>query len=92
VQHLSAILLKDFISIMFRTIITGTGSYIPTEIKSNSHFIKQPFYTEDSQLIKIEPEIIVEKFRKITGIAERRYAKRDLNTSDMAAIAAKKSD
>src|SRR4051812_26799493 len=76
---------------MSRTVITGTGSYIPTEIKTNTHFVKQPFYTEDSQLIKIEPEIIVEKFRKITGIAERRYAKRDLNTSDMAAMAAKKA-
>jgi len=76
---------------MSRTVITGTGSYIPTEIKTNTHFIKQPFYTEDSQLIKIEPEIIVEKFRKITGIAERRYVKEDLNTSDIAAIAAKKA-
>jgi 3-oxoacyl-[acyl-carrier-protein] synthase-3 len=76
---------------MSRTIITGTGSYIPTVIKTNKHFIKQPFYTEDGQLIKIEPEIIIEKFRKITGIAERRYVRENLNTSDIAAIAAKEA-
>jgi len=76
---------------MSRTIITGTGSYIPTEIKTNTHFINQPFYTEDGQLLKIEPEIIIEKFRKITGIAERRYVRENLNTSDIAAIAAKEA-
>src|SRR4051794_6859074 len=76
---------------MSRTIITGTGSYIPTVIKTNKHFIKQSFYTEDGQLIKIEPDIIIEKFRKITGIAERRYVRENLNTSDIAAIAAKEA-
>jgi len=76
---------------MSRTVITGTGSYIPTEIKTNTHFVKQSFYTEDSQLIEIKPETIIEKFRKITGITERRYVKESLNTSDIAAIAAKKA-
>jgi len=76
---------------MSRTIITGTGSYIPTEIKTNKHFTKQSFYTEDNQLINTEPEIIIEKFRKITGIAERRYVKKGLNTSDIAALAAKEA-
>ncbi|TKK66664.1 ketoacyl-ACP synthase III [Ilyomonas limi] len=76
---------------MFRTVITGTGSYIPGEIITNAHFVQQPFYTEDNQPIKIEPEIIIEKFRKITGIAERRYVAKDLNTSDIAAIAAKEA-
>jgi len=76
---------------MSRTVITGTGSYIPTEIKTNKHFTKQSFYTEDNQLINTEPEIIIEKFRKITGIAERRYVKKGLNTSDIAALAAKEA-
>jgi 3-oxoacyl-[acyl-carrier-protein] synthase-3 len=76
---------------MYRTVITGTGSYIPTEIKPNTHFIKQAFYTEDYQLIDIEPKIIIEKFRKITGIAERRYVHEGLNTSDIAYIAAKEA-
>ena len=73
---------------MFRSVITGTGSYIPTEIKTNAQFLSQKFYTEDQEPIKIDPEIIVEKFEKITGIAERRYASDGLNTSDIATIAA----
>jgi 3-oxoacyl-[acyl-carrier-protein] synthase-3 len=73
---------------MFRSVITGTGSYIPTEIKTNAQFITQKFYTEEREAIKIDPGIIVEKFEKITGIAERRYASDGLNTSDIATIAA----
>lgn len=73
---------------MFRSVITGTGSYIPTVIKTNSQFATQIFYTEDNEAIKIEPKIIVDKFEKITGIAERRYVTDDLNTSDIATIAA----
>jgi 3-oxoacyl-[acyl-carrier-protein] synthase-3 len=73
---------------MFRSVITGTGSYIPTEIKTNRQFANQTFYTEDGQPIRIEPKIIVDKFEKITGIAERRYVTDDLNTSDIATIAA----
>ncbi len=76
---------------MFRSVITGTGSYIPTEVKTNPQFVSQTFYTEDNQPIKIEPEIIVSKFEKITGIAERRYVSDDLNTSDIASIAAAKA-
>lgn len=74
---------------MFRTVITGTGSYIPTEIKTNAHFTTQPFYSEENTIIDIEPEIIIEKLRKITGIAERRYVTGNLKASDIAAIAAK---
>jgi 3-oxoacyl-[acyl-carrier-protein] synthase III len=72
---------------LFRTVITGTGSYIPTEIKTNAQFTTQSFYTEDKEQIKIEPEIIIDKFEKITGIAERRYVSDHLNTSDIATIA-----
>ncbi|GAC1421247.1 MAG: ketoacyl-ACP synthase III [Flavisolibacter sp.] len=74
-----------------RTIITGTGSYIPTEIVSNRDFTLRDFYAEDNQKIETPPQEIVEKFRQITGIAERRYAKTDLNASDIATIAAQKA-
>ena len=73
---------------MLRTVITGTGSYIPTEIKKNQDFIDQRFYTEEKTAIKLESHILIEKFRKITGIDERRYVSDDLNTSDIATIAA----
>jgi len=74
-----------------RTVITGTGSYIPTIVKTNQDFTQQDFYTEDKTRIEIEQKIIVEKFRKITGIAERRYASDNLNTSDIAVLAAEKA-
>ncbi|MGZ3913011.1 MAG: 3-oxoacyl-ACP synthase III family protein [Flavisolibacter sp.] len=72
-----------------RTIITGTGSYIPTEIVSNRDFTHHNFYAEDHQRIETAPQEIVEKFRQITGIAERRYASTDLNASEIATLAAK---
>ena len=41
--------------------------------------------------LDIEPHIIVEKFKKITGIEERRYAPSNIESSDMAAIAAERA-
>lgn len=72
----------------YRTIITGTGSYIPTEVVTNNDFAEHNFYAEDSKPIETPPQEVVEKFRQITGIAERRYAPKELNTSDIGAIAA----
>src|SRR6478735_9011686 len=73
------------------TVITGSGSFIPPHIKTNSEFILQEFYSEDHERIVAPPNEIVEKFRDITGIEERRYAEADINTSDMALIAARKA-
>lgn len=71
---------------MIRSVITGTGCYIPTVVKKNSDFLHQDFYGEDNLLIP-QTARIIEKFEKITGIAERRYVSDDLRTSDIAAIA-----
>ena len=71
------------------TIITGTGSIIPHHIKSNQDFVENTFYDEQSELIKTPNQEIVEKFKGITGIMERRYADVHVNTSDLAAAAAK---
>ena len=76
---------------MHRTVITGSGSYIPTEVVTNRDFTVHNFYAEDSVRIETAPQEVVEKFRQITGIAERRYTRADLNTSDIGAIAAKKA-
>ncbi len=73
----------------FRTVITGTGSYIPTEVVTNKDFTVHNFYADDSKRIETPPLEVVEKFQQITGIAERRYARHDLNSSDLAALAAK---
>ena len=76
---------------MERTIITGTGCYIPTEVVSNSEFTSHNFYGEDTVRINTAPEEIVDKFKQITGIEERRYATTELNTSDIGAIAAREA-
>lgn len=72
-----------------RTVITGIGSYIPPHIKTNDEFTTQDFYTEDHEHIVAAPNEIIEKFRDITGIEERRYAGDGFTASDMATIAAK---
>ncbi len=74
-----------------RTLITGTGSFIPDNVKSNIDFVHQVFYSEDSEKIVAPPNEIIEKFRDITGIEERRYADKNMNTSDMATIAARRA-
>jgi 3-oxoacyl-[acyl-carrier-protein] synthase-3 len=73
------------------TVIRGSGSYIPDQIRKNIDFINKDFYDENQKRIDSPGEAIVEKFEKITGISERRYAKEDQVTSDIAAEAAKKA-
>lgn len=72
-----------------KTVITGTGCYIPETIKTNQDFNKQDFYAENTELITIPSQEIVDKFMDITGIEERRYVNDDMNASDMGTIAAR---
>jgi 3-oxoacyl-[acyl-carrier-protein] synthase-3 len=51
-------------------------------------FAENTFYGEDGELIKTPNAEIVEKFKDITGIYERRYAEENMNTSQMASKAA----
>ncbi|MEN9929599.1 MAG: 3-oxoacyl-[acyl-carrier-protein] synthase 3 [Bacteroidota bacterium] len=71
--------------------ITGSGSYIPSEIISNKDFSNHTFLNEDGTPFAMPNEIITEKFYGITGIQERRYASDDLSTSDIAFFAAAKA-
>ena len=71
--------------------IIGSGSCIPEAIQENSKFINNSFYNPDGSEIDTPNTEIIEKFEKITGIKERRYADNDLNTSDLGYIAAKKA-
>ena len=73
---------------MKRTIITGTGAYIPPEIKTNRDFAINDFYDENNIKINTTPQEVADKFRQITGIEERRYAPGDINSAEMATIAA----
>jgi len=76
---------------MFRTVIIGSGSYIPEEIKTNRDFTVHDFYGEDHKRIESSPDIIVQKFQEITGIEERRYATHEHNSSDLAYLASVKA-
>lgn len=71
--------------------ITGTGSYIPSTIEKNEDFHQHQFLNTDGSTIEHSNEVIVEKFKAITGIAERRYAKNHLTSSDLAFFAAEKA-
>lgn len=71
--------------------ITGTGCYIPTIIQTNDNFLQHHFLKEDGSSLGAENEVIIQKFKSITGIEERRYASRDLLTSDIAFFAAQKA-
>jgi 3-oxoacyl-[acyl-carrier-protein] synthase-3 len=71
--------------------ITGTGSYIPTQVVSNIDFAQHVFLNDDGTLFPHSNEVIAQKFLEITGIKERRYISDDLNTSDVATIAAQKA-
>lgn len=70
------------------SVITGTGSYIPLQIKANKEFTSQQFYDEKQEKIDQPGETIIRKFEQITGIKERRYASPNVDASGMASMAA----
>ena len=72
---------------MLRSVITGTGSYIPTHTQTNKDFFEQVFYT-NKQPLPSTPADIAKKFEEITGIEERRYVTNDLMASDIGGFAA----
>jgi 3-oxoacyl-[acyl-carrier-protein] synthase-3 len=73
---------------MPNSIITGTGSYIPASKIPNRHFLGREFYRSDGIKIKKANIDIINKLEEITCINERRYVTDNLNTSDIAFMAA----
>lgn len=71
--------------------ITGSGSYIPNKIVKNSDFIDHEFLNEDGTNFPYDGEKVIEKFKNITGIEERRYADDNLVASDLAFFAAERA-
>lgn len=69
------------------SIITGTGSYIPDNIKKNTDFLNNKFFDEKKDLLTDSNTSIIEKFEGITGIEERRYLESGLLNSEIATIA-----
>ena len=73
------------------TKIIGTGSYIPEQIKTNADFLNHHFHNADGSAFEVDNNVIIEKFKSITGIEERRYAKDHHTASDLAFFAAERA-
>lgn len=74
---------------MIRAVITGTGCYIPPFVQTNQDFAQHAFFKEGGIPLSVDPSEVVGKFKKITGIEERRYTSDDLNASNIGFEAAK---
>ena len=73
----------------FYSVISGSGRYLPEHIVKNIDFLKNTFFDNQGKKIDLPNEEIIEKFRKITEIDERRYVNDDQVTSDIGYFAAK---
>jgi len=73
------------------SIITGTGSYIPTRCIKNKDFLNHQFYEKNGEPIQKSNQEIIDKFEEITTITERRYISEDLKTSDIAFFSAEEA-
>lgn len=71
-----------------QTVITGSGSFVPVWVKTNSDFASQQFYDEQQRPLTQSAANVIAKFESITGIEERRYAGDGIDASYMAAAAA----
>jgi 3-oxoacyl-[acyl-carrier-protein] synthase-3 len=70
------------------SVIVGTGSYIPDQVKPNHSFLNNQFYENNGVICSKSNTEIVEKFRLITNIDERRYVSHTQVCSDIAIKAA----
>ncbi|MBL7877013.1 MAG: ketoacyl-ACP synthase III, partial [Cyclobacteriaceae bacterium] len=73
---------------MISSLIRATGSYIPQNKIYNDDFLVSEFFEKDNSRIKNNNSIVVEKFKAITGIEERRYADDNQQASDLGMLAA----
>lgn len=76
---------------MITSKITGTGTCIPSQKIENADFLNHEFLNADGSKFAAENEVIVEKFKAITGIEERRYTTSEYSTSDLAFFASQKA-
>jgi 3-oxoacyl-[acyl-carrier-protein] synthase-3 len=77
---------------MRRTIIIGTGSYIPPRRVGNEEFYDNRFFMDyDQPIDTADNRKTVSKFEEITEIGERRWADDDQVASDLGFLAAEKA-
>ncbi len=71
-----------------KSVIVGTGSYVPENIIKNEDFLNHSFYEKNGTKIEKENQEIIDKFQSITEIEERRYTSPNQSTSDIGYLAA----
>lgn len=71
--------------------ITGVGSYIPEVKVANIDFDQHVFLNEDGSPFAYPNEVVIGKFKSITGIENRRYAAPELCSSDLGFLASQKA-
>ncbi|TDO77331.1 3-oxoacyl-[acyl-carrier-protein] synthase-3 [Flavobacterium chryseum] len=71
--------------------IIGIGSYIPNKEVKNTDFDKHVFLNEDGTPFGYPNEVVIKKFKGITGIENRRYAEDNQTSSDLAYFAAERA-
>ncbi|OYZ43628.1 MAG: hypothetical protein B7Y19_09535, partial [Sphingobacteriales bacterium 24-40-4] len=57
-----------------KSVIIGTGSFVPSNIIPNKDFSEHRFYEKSGEPILRENSEVIQKFQDITEIEERRYA------------------
>lgn len=73
------------------SVISGQGSFIPARVVTNDDFLLTSFLESDGTPVDKSNEYIIEKFKQITTISERRYSESNIAASDMATVAARKA-
>ena len=71
-----------------KSIIVGTGKFIPSKVVKNDDFLSHTFVEKDGTPQLRKNVDAISKFKQITDIEERRYAEDEHNASDLAFFAA----
>ncbi|HRP56771.1 ketoacyl-ACP synthase III [Agriterribacter sp.] len=69
-------------------VFAATGSFIPSLTIPNEAFLTSLFFNTDGTPVEKEPQKIIDKFKEITGIAERRYGTNNQKASDLGFLSA----
>jgi 3-oxoacyl-[acyl-carrier-protein] synthase-3 len=77
---------------MRRSVIIGTGSYIPERRVVNDEFLNNSFFMDYGEPLQVDDNPrTVSRFQEITDIGERRWAADDQVASDLGFLAAEKA-
>ena len=71
-----------------RSVIVATGSYIPTVRITNEDFSHHRFFDKDGSPLLQDQQTLLDKFKAISGIGERRYAQPNQQASELGFLAA----